>query len=222
MRVSLLQALVVVSGLAGCSLSASRSGSGPGRERLDVLTSYTLALSKRDYVEAARFLAPADRAKLADPAGGILPEYRERVRAVRRTTLVNNPLIEVRNGLIYGIPDVLPVLALGQPDTVAAAETAYADAAPAGPDTTAAANERRELRRTSEAFFRAVSKRDWRKAMDYVAEQERKDFLDDKGALRAQARTRLAAADTSEWEALTLMDGKLTGVVLILPETASR
>jgi hypothetical protein len=83
---------------------------------LDVLTSFSLALSKYNFRDAARYLAPADRAKLAGAEEGILPEYRDRVRAIRRTTLLNNPLIEVRHGLIYGIPDLLPVIASGEAD----------------------------------------------------------------------------------------------------------
>jgi hypothetical protein len=36
--------------------------------------------------------------------------------------------------------------------------------------------------------------------------------------VKEEARQRLAEADTADWEALTLKDGKLTGVVLIIPE----
>jgi hypothetical protein len=182
-----------------------------------------LALSKHDFRDAARYLAPADRAKLADAEEGILPEYRERVRAIRRTTLLNNPLIEVRGGLIYGIPDVLPVLALGSVDSLGLKDITDSGIA-AVPDSAGAARteEREELRRTAEAFFRAVSRRDWGKAMAYLDEQERGDFLDAKGRLKGESRQRLAAVDTAEWQSLTLKDGKLTGVVLIIPESAGR
>jgi hypothetical protein len=188
---------------------------------LDVLTSFSLALSKHDFREAARYLSPADRAKLAGPEEGILPEYRDRVRAIRRTTLMNNPLIEVNHGLIYGISDVLPVLAVGEADTLglrAAPDSQVAVAPDSGK--IAEAKEQQQLRRTSEAFFHAVSRRDWNKAMAYVDVQERGDFLDAKGKVKGDARERLAKVDTSDWDALTLKDGKLTGVVLIIPESA--
>lgn len=217
MRSSLLQAFFVVFGLVGCSSSAYRDLYPSGQNRLDVLTSFSLALSKYDFREAARYLSPADRAKLAGPEG-ILPEYRERVRAIRRTTLLNNPLIEVRHGLIYGIPDVLPVLALGEADTTglrAAPNSLVAFL----PDSARIADstERIELRRASQAFFQAVSRRDWKKAMAYLAIGERGDFVDAKGKVKEEARQRLAEVDTTGWEALTLRDGKLTGVVLIIP-----
>ena len=56
--------------------------------------------------------------------------------------------------------------------------------------------------------------------MAYVDVQERGDFLDAKGKVKGDARERLAKVDTSDWDALTLKDGKLTGVVLIIPESA--
>jgi hypothetical protein len=220
MRLSLLQALLWVSGLVGCSSSAFRTAFNPERERLDVLTSYSLALSKRDYREAAKFLAPEDRSRIANPDQGILPEYRERVRAIRRTTLMNNPLIEVRRGLIHGIPDILPVLALGSVDT-SAEESDTGFAQQPAPDRLPDSLAREELHRTARAFFQAVSRREWRKALGYVDVQEKEGFLDAKGVVRDATRRRLAAADTSGWEALTLKDGKLTGIVLLIPDGAT-
>lgn len=222
MRSRLPQALlVVVFGLAGCCSSAFPGSSDPRQERLDVLTSFSLALSKRDYRAAAAYLGPEDYAKLAGGNEGILPAYRERVRAIRRATLMNNPMIEVRHGHIYGLPDVLPVLAQGRPDSSAsrsAPDTGWA----ALPDSNRNAQDRQaELKRAADSFFRAVSKREWGKAMDYLADEERQDFLDPKGKLREDARRRLESADTSQWPALTLKDGKLTGVFLILPESGA-
>ncbi|MBW8888199.1 MAG: hypothetical protein JF616_10630 [Fibrobacteres bacterium] len=217
MRSCLPLALIVVVGLVGCSSSAFPRFSDPQQERLDVLTSFSLALSKRDYRAAAGYLGPEDRAKLADGTEGILPEYRDRVRAIRRATLLNNPLIEVRKGLIYGLPDVLPVLAQGRPDSLNRQDdpdTGFAVV----PDSNRAEAAELELKRAAEAFFQAVSKRDWGKALGYLADEEREDFLDPKGKLRDDARRRLASADTSQWASLTLKDGKLTGVFLILPD----
>ena len=239
MHSSLQQALLVVLGLAGCSSTAFPGRATGGEDRLEALTSFSLALSKRNFRDAAAYLPPADRAKLASPETGILPEYRERVRAIRRTTLLNNPLIEVRHGLIYGIPDILPVLALGEADTAsygrpgtaamgqgnakapgAKAGAGLASAADSG--TRASARDRAELQRASEAFFRAVSKGRWDAAMGYLHAEERGTFLDAHGKVKAEARQRLAGADTSEWGALTLRDGKLTGIVLIIPERAGK
>lgn len=219
-----LPSLVVASVLIGCSSSAVGGKGGSGRDRLDVLTSYSLALSERNYAEAATYLGPADRAQLAGADGSILPEYRERVRAIRRSTLLNNPLVEVRDGLIYGIRDILPVLDVGREDSLAAFADAGPVAAPAPDpaqsDSAIQARRRQELKRTADAFFTAVSKRDWSKALGYLDSQERQSFLDARGKVKSAARARLAEADTSEWEALTLKEGKLTGVVLIIPARA--
>ena len=223
MRSPWLSAVLAVMGLIGCSASAFSRHSDPHQERLDVLTSFTLALSKHDYRAAAGYLAPEDRAKLASADAGILPEYRERVSAIRRATLLNNPLIEIRRGFIYGIPDVLPVLAQGHADSLdlhSAPDTGWA----AGQDSTRSEAARKkelkqaELKRAAEAFFHAVSKQEWEKALGFLAPEERQEFLGPKGKLKAGDRWRLASVDTSEWGALTLRDGKLTGVVLIIPE----
>jgi hypothetical protein len=223
MRSSMLQAFGLVLGLAGCSSSAFPERGHPGRERLEVLTGFTLALSKYDFREAASYLAPADRAKLAGADAGILPEYRERIRAIRRTTLLNNPLIEVRRGLIYGIPEILPVLEVGDADSAIATALSDTSVAPMpAPGLAPRSREKEELKRAAEAFFRAVSRRDWNKALAYVDAQEREGFLDAAGKIKIAARQRLAAADTADWEALTLKDGKLTGVVLIIPAGADK
>jgi hypothetical protein len=130
---SILFSALAAALLTGCGSSAFPGFSDPGKKRLDVLTSFTLALSKRDFLEAAAYLAPADRAKLADDAG-ILPQYRERVRAIRRATLMNNPLVEVRHGLISGIPDILPVLAVGGTEEAFPANEDRAEMESSAPD----------------------------------------------------------------------------------------
>jgi hypothetical protein len=222
MRSLWLPALLAMMGFAGCSASAFPGRADPKQERLDVLTSFTLALSKHDYRAAAGFLAPEDRAKLASADAGILPEYRERVGAIRRATLLNNPLIEIRRGFIFGIPDVLPVLAQGHADSLdlhASPDTGWA----AVPDSTRSeAAREKELKRAAGAFFRAVSKQEWERALGLLDPGERQEFLDPKGKLKADEKWRLASVDTTQWEALTLKDGKLTGVVLIIPEPRGR
>lgn len=226
MRSQLLHFLVAASVFVGCASTAGKGTGGSGQDRLDVLTSYTLALSKRDYAEAARYLSPADRSRLAGADGTILPEFRERVGAIRLSTLMNNPLIEVTDGLITGIPDVLPVIAVGETDSAAALaadvpeapETPAVD--PSQTDSAVAARARKELKSTATAFFSAVTRRDWNRALGYLDAHERQDFVDARGKIKETARQRLSEADTSGWQALTLKDGKLTGVVLIIPSRA--
>lgn len=217
MRNAAVPALAVVF-LFGCAHLSSGIFKDTRQKRLDALTSYTLALSKRDYRLAASLLSPGDRAKLADPETGILPEFRDRLRAMRLTTMMNNPLIDVGGGLITGIPDLLPVLAQGEKMQIDSAESQpeTAFALQKGPEDSAH-QEAEALRRTSASFFRAVQKRNWTGAMALVDAQERQDFVKADGRIKDAARRRLEAIDTSSWGALTLKDGKLTGIVLIIP-----
>src|SRR3990167_1009829 len=87
-----LAAIFFLVGCAGGGGPASNPGKG---DRLDILTNFTLALSKRDFRTATDMLAPTERTLFLDGGGKVLPEYKERLRAMRLTTLVNNPSILV-------------------------------------------------------------------------------------------------------------------------------
>ena len=54
-------------------------------------------------------------------------------------------------------------------------------------------------------------------AIGMLAPGERAVFLREDGRVKEGMRRRLAAVDTAAWGALALEDGKLTGVVLIIP-----
>lgn len=209
-------ALALLSACAGKPRTAFESGD---RGRLEILTNYTLALSKRDFRAAAAMLAPVDRERLLGADGLVRPEYRDRLRAMRRSTLVSNPLVAIEDGRIRGIYDLLPVLEQGEPAPVFA--DVPADAPPEAPLPVLDDEPgREELRAATAAFFRSVRARDYRKAMGMLAPDERRVFLREDGRVKDEARRRLAAVDTSAWDALTLEDGKLTGVVLIIPSRA--
>lgn len=218
MRSLMIQTLVVVTGFVGCAPSSSW-GPGRGGDRLEVLTSYTIAISKRDYKSAAALLAGPDRMRIASVDAGILPEYRDRIRAMRLTTLLENPLIEVSHGMIAGIPDLLPVLAQasvwtldsGQAELPGVTENEVPQKKPGEAKEEA-------LRKTAQAFFKSVQRAEWGPALGFLNAKERESFQDRKGNIKVEAKKRLSAVDTASWEALRLMDGRLTGVILIIPE----
>jgi hypothetical protein len=159
-------------------------------------------------------LAPSDRDRLIGADGKVLPEFEDRLRAMRLTTLAGNPLVTVEEGRIRGIFELLPVIEQGAQDP----SDPVARAAPSTPDPAPKAEPRNEeLRTAAEAFFRSVRASEYRKAMGMVAPGERRVFVGDDGRVKRDARRRLSAMDTSSWDALTLEDGKLTGVVLIIP-----
>ena len=202
-------ALLLLAGCAGNPRKAFETGTP---DRLEILTNYTLSLSKRDFEGAAARLAPADRERLLGSDGKVRAEFQDRLRAMRLSTLAANPLVTLEQGRIRGIFDLLPVIVQGDPSPVVmdAPVEAPARASEGEPG-------REELRAASMAFFRSVRARDYRKAVGMLAPGERRVFLREDGAVKETARRRLAAIDTSAWDAMTLEEGKLTGVVLIIP-----
>lgn len=203
--------------LAACAAGIREEDGGSGDARLDVLTSFGLALSKRDFARAAEYLADGDRMQLLGPDGKVPMEIQERLRALQLSTLYQNPTVRVSHGEISGIAESLPILAQAEKvDTlefagIAASPDANAEAA------TARFHQEDMLRETTREFFRSIRFQRWAAALNYLDEKERVVFMHRSGALRPGTRRRLFAADTSAWQALTLKSGKLVGVVLIVP-----
>jgi hypothetical protein len=201
----------------GCSSARKAEAAAPA-DRLETLTNFTIALSKRDFTAAAGMLAPGERLRLVGESGSIKEEYRDRIRAMRLSTMMNNPAIRVDQGLILGIHDVLPVVDQAPTDDYA---LVFDDsAAPAPEQADPEAGEREALRKAARAFFKSVEAKDWKSAFALLDEQEREAFLRVDGKIKPGAKRRLAAIDTASWEALTLEDGKLSGAVLLVPATA--
>lgn len=211
----------------GCSSTRKAGAAEPG-DRLETLTNFTIALSKRDFASAAGMLAPGDRLRLVGESGSIKEDYRERLRGMRLSTLMNNPMIRIDQGLILGIHDVLPVVdqaptddyALVFDDSPAPASMAAPAESPAPEQADPESEEREALRKASRAFFKSVEAKDWKRAFALLDEKERQVFLRVDGKIKPSAKQRLAAIDTSSWQALALEDGKLSGAVLLIPATA--
>jgi hypothetical protein len=74
-----------------------------------------------------------------------------------------------------------------------------------------------QLKSAVNKFFAAVNRRNWSSAVAMINESERRLLLDDKGRLKESAKHRLAQIDQKNRDAISLQDGKLTGVTLLLP-----
>ena len=198
--------------LAGCAGKPRKAFDSGNPDRLARLSDFTLSLSERDFEGAAAMLAPADRARLLGAEGEVRQEFKDRLRAMRLSTLVANPFVTLERGRISGIHHLLPAIRHGEPgpgDGVAAGhapERAWEDEPG-----------REELRAATSAFFRSVRAGDYHRAVRMLAPGERHLYLREDGKVKESARRRLSAIDTSGWAALALEAGKLTGVGLILP-----
>lgn len=207
---------------------------------LELLTGFGESLSKRNFTMAVDYLVPEEKALLLE-GGSVPPEKQKMLMALPLQKLIRHPSIRVENGHIAGVYSLLPNLRQGEATAnLASAEggaapdasaepaapqgpmAAEAGAAPADEDaesaSMASANPADpQLKAAVNKFFSAVNKKNWSGALAMMNEGERKLLLDEKGRLKESSKHRLAQIDQKNREALTLQDGKLTGVTLLLP-----
>jgi hypothetical protein len=163
-----------------------------------------------------QFLAPEERLHFGADAGNVPESLQERLRALRLATLNNDPRITLSSeGKIQGLYAILPVIDGGP---VVDLDTL--------PKPVALVPEPREpteedrVREAAQKLFQSIRDQDWDNALNRLAPDERRVFLDDKGKIDPESRQRLSAIDTTSWKALSLKNEKLTGVVLIIPKPA--
>lgn len=230
--------------LVACASSNKETASQAPRsdDLLELLTGFGESLSKRNYTKAVDYMVPEEKALMLE--GGSVPaEKQKMLLALPLQRLIRNPSIRVENGHIAGIYGVLPNLKQGEAAANMASAAGATDSsaangvtaeAPKGPmaaeastevsaddidaaSATAANPNDPQLKAAVNKFFVAVNKKNWSNALALMNENERKMLLDDKGRLKESAKHRLAQIDQKNRDALTLQDGKLTGVTLLLP-----
>ncbi len=226
--------------LMACSSTKKDISQAPrSDDLLELLTGFGESLSKRNFTKAVDYMVPEEKALMME--GGSVPaEKQKMLLALRLSTLIRHPAIRVQDGHIAGIYSVLPNLRQGEANPVAISDSAApADVdvlasqskGPMGTDPAAAAPSEEETASTATAanpndpqlksavnkFFAAVNRKNWSSALALMNDSERKFLLDDKGRLKESSKQRLAQIDQKNRDALTLQDGKLTGVTLLLP-----
>jgi hypothetical protein len=201
---------------SACSQGGRGNPPSPEINRLDVLTSFTIAVSKRDFNKAMQFLAPEERLHFGADAGNVPESLQERLRALRLATLNNDPRITLSSeGKIQGVYAILPVIDGGPVvDLDALPKPVALVPEPREP------TEEDRVREAAQKLFQSIRDQDWDNALNRLAPDERRVFLDDKGKIDPESRQRLSAIDTTSWKALSLKNEKLTGVVLIIPKPA--
>jgi hypothetical protein len=231
--------------LVACASSKKEDVSQAPRsdDLLELLTGFGESLSKRNFSKAVDFMVPEEKALLVE-GGSVPPEKQKMLLALPLQKLIRHPSIRVENGHIAGIYSLLPNLRQGEASNLASAEAGGLSdsagpgssapqgpmasemaAAPAGEDDESALAmggsgsnpSDPQLKVAVNKFFAAVNHKNWSSALALMNEGERKLLLDDKGRLKESSKHRLAQIDQKNREALTLQDGKLTGVTLLLP-----
>ena len=230
--------------LLACATSNKEVSQAPrSDDLLELLTGFGESLSKRNFNAAVDYLVPQEKALLME-GGSVPPEKQKMMMALPLQRLIRHPSVRVENGHLAGIYGLLPNLKQGEaiPNTPVADSNAasvpgqtgeVAAAAPKGPmaahdgalpasddNSTAPVQSIRpdpQLKAAINKFFQAVNRKNWSGALAMMNENERRILLDDKGRLKESSKHRLAQIDQKNRDALTLQDGKVTGVVLLLP-----
>lgn len=229
--------------LMACATSNKEVAQAPrSDDLLELLTGFGESLSKRNFTKAVDYMVPEEKALMME-GGSVPPEKQKMLLALPLQRLIRHPSVRVENGHIAGIYGLLPNLKQGEatanmasaegapdpganPEAAAAApqgpmagETAAVEASPEQEESASAgpgANDP-QLKSAVNKFFSAVNRKNWNGALAMMNENERKLLVDDKGRLKESSKHRLAQIDQKNREALTLQDGKLTGVTLLLP-----
>jgi hypothetical protein len=227
--------------LVACASSNKEAAQAPrSDDLLELLTGFGESLSKRNFTKAVDYMVPEEKALLLE-GGSVPPEKQKLLMALPLQRLIRSPTVRVENGHIAGIYAMLPNLRQGEAmsnlamnDSSASSASPSGDIGAQGPMASGAAAEPAgedaedaplaadgasdpQLKSTVSKFFAAVNRKNWSSAVSMINENERKLLLDDKGRLKESAKHRLAQIDQKNREALTLQDGKLTGVTLLLP-----
>jgi hypothetical protein len=227
--------------LVACASSNKDAAQAPrSDDLLELLTGFGESLSKRNFTKAVDYMVPEEKALLME-GGSVPPEKQKLLMALPLQRLIRSPSVRVENGHIAGIYGMLPNLKQGEAasnmaanDSSASSASASGDIGAQGPMAAGASTEPSgddldaapmaangasdpQLKSAVSKFFAAVNRKNWSSAVSMINENERKLLLDDKGRLKESAKHRLAQIDQKNREALTLQDGKLTGVTLLLP-----
>ena len=186
----------------------------PGRscqepeELVDVLSRFTTAVNKGDFTQAVSFLSVEDQKKMIAADGSVPDSIQAKMKALNFQGLSNDPKIDLVKGKLTGIFACLPCLDEGPPAVVSKAP-------PIPPQVKR--DEVEKLRKEiAQDFYREVQKGKWKPASEMVHPQEWAVFLDEKGRLTELSKRRLKAIQECDLDALTLVDGRLTGVVVML------
>jgi hypothetical protein len=229
--------VAVVGLLMACASTKKETAQAPSSDDLlELLTGFGESLSKRNFTKAVDYMVPEEKALMME-GSSVPPEKQKMLMALPLQKLIRHPAVRVENGKIAGIYTLLPNLNQGQAGSLASEETPSEDATVAATEEPAVsessdlpisedadedqasasnANDPR-LKDTVNRFFAAVNRRNWQSALALMNDSERKLLLDDRGRLKESAKQRLTQIDQKNRDALVLQDGKLTGVLLLLP-----
>ncbi len=204
--------------LGGCAHLQTRSPNpniANPAERAEVLTSFSIAITAKDFQRVLDLLAPAEKAKLISKGGQLDGDTKKQLSAIRLSTLATDPDVEVIDGKIHGIvPDKLPVLDLGPEPTLSdiKSEDEFEDVKKTAMERDA------RLKKLWLTFTDAVKKRQFDRALALIHPSEQSFFVTHNGGLSSHAKKNLPdIVENLHWSQLVLHEGKLEQLWVYLP-----
>ncbi len=184
---------------------------------LDVLTQFSTAISHKDFYQAVTYLNKEDQAKIIDSLGIISDELKRKMKALNFQALANNPKIDLVRGKLKGIFDCLPCL--DESDSVVVFRDAKENPSK---DTSAETDENRKLlKRLTETFYADIQNENWKGVANAIHPQELSLFTESNGNLSELNKNRFRAVKQCDFECLSLKNGHILGVVVLLEPPVS-
>jgi hypothetical protein len=222
---ALLVILVLMAFLSGCARQAAKTSDikeVTGRtcqepeDLLDMLAKFSTAIQGHQYHQGIAMLVPEDQARMLGPDGKVPEDIKNKLDALNFKSLPTDRRIDLVNQKLKGVFDCLPCLDQGEATVLPKEEKAKTPTKEEGE----AILEKARVTMAKD-FIRKVRSGRFQAASDLVHPDEWKVFLDDKGKLTDLSERRLQAIEECDIDALTVKDGRLTGVVLLLDPPVS-
>jgi hypothetical protein len=196
---------------SGTKAVAGRECKEP-EELLDVLSRFSTAVQSGEYHRAIALLVPADQARMVGKDGKVPEDIKVKLDALDFKALANDRRIDLVRGRLKGVFDCLPCLDQGEP-VVVPKELPKPKAAP---DEGSPEGQEKARKTMAADFYRFIQSGRWQKASGLVHPTEWEVFLDADGNLTDLNERRLQAVEECDLDALTLEDGLLTGLVVLV------
>ncbi|MEO7776402.1 MAG: hypothetical protein ABIY63_02650 [Fibrobacteria bacterium] len=186
-------------------------------ELLEVLTRFSTDVQKHDYHHAIARLVPEDQKLMIGRDGKVPDSIKTKMDALDFKALTTDRRIDLVDGRLKGVFACLPCLDQGPlaedvPEPMAASDSSE-PASKAGLE--------RARKSMAKDFYREIQMGRWQSASGLVHPDEWKVFEDEHGMLTDLNERRLQAIEECDLDALTLKDGLLTGVVVLLDPPVS-
>jgi hypothetical protein len=186
-------------------------------ELVDLLARFSTAVQAGEYHKAVALLVPEDQKRMLGADGKVPEAIKTQLDALDFKALANDRRIDLVRGRLKGVFDCLPCLDQGEPAVVAPeSDEEAAKRRLAAADSAARARLEKDRAAMAKSFYRNIQLGRWQKASGLVHPSEWDVFLDKEGNLSDLNERRLQAIEECDLDALTLQDGLLTGLVLLL------